>query len=133
MNEVDTLSWMPDVLLATDADWLFDDVVAALGGTHDVHRVRDGAAVAGAVGEVEPDLVILDLQVGNMGGVATSLHLKQEIGAGRLPETPVLLLLDREADEYLATQSHADAWVVKPLNSLALRRAAKDLLPESVE
>lgn len=119
---------MNDVLLATDADWLFDDVAAALGGTHDVHRVREGAQVAAAVGEIEPELVILDLQIGNMGGVATSLHLKQEAQAGRLHAVPILLLLDREADEFLATTSDADAWLTKPLNSLTLRRAANQLL-----
>ena len=123
---------MPDVLLATDADWLFDDVTAALGGSHDIHRVREGAAVAAAVAEVEPALIILDLQIGNMGGVATSLLLKQEIRAGRLAEAPILLLLDRAADEYLASQSDADSWVVKPLNALALRRAAQELLPKAV-
>ena len=120
---------MTAVLLATDADWLFDDVAAALGGTHDVHRVREGSLVQEAVGEVEPELLILDLQIGNMGGVATSLLIKQEARAGRLPEIPILLLLDREADEFLATTSDADAWITKPLNPLALRRAAQALLP----
>ncbi len=118
-----------NVLLATDADWLFNDVAAALGGSHDVYRVREGSAVTGAISEVDPSLVILDLQIGNMGGVATSLLIKQESRAGRLPEVPVLLLLDREADEFLATESDADAWVVKPLNTLALRRAASQLMP----
>ncbi len=119
---------MTDVLLATDADWLFADVAAALGGTHDVHRVREGSAVAAAVGEVDPALIILDLQIGNMGGIATSLLIKQEARAGRLPDVPVLLLLDREADEFLATTSDADAWVTKPLNTLVLRRTAQELL-----
>ena len=119
---------MPNLLLATDADWLFDDVAAALGATHDIHRVKEGAHVAKAIGTVEPELIILDLQIGNMGGVATSLFVKQEIGAGRIEETPILLLLDREADTFLAEQSTADSWLVKPLNSLALRRAAKDLI-----
>jgi len=119
---------MSDVLLATDADWLFDDVTAALGGWHDVHRVREGAHVAGALGQISAKLLILDLQIGNMGGVATSLLVKQEARAGRLPAVPVLLLLDREADEFLASQSEADAWATKPLNSLALRRAAQELL-----
>lgn len=118
---------MSDVLLATDADWLFDDVTAAL-GAHDVHRVRQGAHVAKAVEQVDPDLIVLDLQIGNMGGVATSLMVKQEMGAGRMRPIPVLLLLDREADEFLAGESNADAWVTKPLNTLTLRRAAEDLL-----
>ena len=59
---------------------------------------------------------------------ATSLLIKQEARAGRLPDVPVLLLLDREADEFLATTSDADAWVTKPLNTLVLRRAAETLL-----
>ena len=41
-----------------------------------------GQAVAGAVGRVHPDLVVLDLQIGNMGGIATCLHLRHEAGAG---------------------------------------------------
>ena len=119
---------MSGVLLATDADHLFDDVVAALGGSHDVHRVRQGKLVAEVMADVDPDLVILDLQIGNMGGMATSLLIKQEARAGRLPEAPVLLLLDRDADEFLATQSDADGWLVKPLDALRLRRAAQDLV-----
>ena len=127
-HNVGILTKMSDVLLATDADWLFDDVTAALGGWHDVHRVREGGHVTGAISEIDAKLVILDLQIGNMGGIATSILMKQEARAGRLPDIPVLLLLDREADEFLAGQSEADAWVTKPLNSLALRRAAQDLL-----
>ncbi len=118
---------MPNLLLATDADGLFNDVAAALGGSHEVYRVKEGSQVTNAIGQVEPDLVILDLQIGNMGGVATSLLLKQEQRAGRLVEIPILLLLDRDADKFLAEQSDADAWLVKPLNSLALRRAVESL------
>jgi len=120
---------VPNLLLATDADWLFDDISASLGGTHDVYRVKSGSLVNNAVGQVDPELIILDLQIGNMGGVATSLLLKQEMGAGRIDEIPIILLLDRQADVFLAEQSNADSWLVKPLNSLALRRAASELLP----
>lgn len=115
-------------MLASDADWLFDDVAAALGGSSTVYRVRDGSEVADAIAKVEPNLLILDLQIGNMGGVATSLLVKQEMDSDRLPSTPVLLLLDREADEFLAAQSNADAWLTKPLNTLALRRSASQLI-----
>ena len=120
---------MPNLLLATDADWLFNDIAAAFGGTHDIHRVREGSHVTDAIAHVEPELLVLDLQIGNMGGVATSILVKQEIEAGRLPDTPILLLLDREADVFLAEQSTADTWLVKPINSLALKRAASELLP----
>jgi CheY-like chemotaxis protein len=38
------------------------------------------------------------------------------------------MLLDRSADEWLAAQAEADAWLVKPIDPLALRRTVADLL-----
>ena len=80
------------------------------------------------MGESTPDLVVLDMQIGNMGGIATCLHLHHEAGADRLPEVPVLMLLDRDVDEFLARRSGADGWVVKPLDAFSLRRAATAIL-----
>lgn len=119
---------MPDVLLATDADWIADDVEAALGGDHVVHRVRRGADVAGQVLALRPALVVLDLQIGNMGGMATCMNLRLDAGAGRLPEVPILMLLDRSDDAFLARRSEADGWLVKPIDAFRLRRAATALL-----
>ena len=121
---------MPDVLLATDADWLADECEAALGGTHMVHRVWRGADVLPAIDEVDPDVVVLDLQIGNMGGMATCLAIRQEEGAGRMDERPVLMLLDRQADEFLADRSDADGWLVKPINSLQLQKAVDGALAD---
>ena len=120
---------MIQVLVATDADAVYAEVEAALADESTIlTRVRSGQAVAGAVGESTPDLVVLDMQIGNMGGIATCLHLHHEAGAGRLPEVPVLMLLDRDVDEFLARRSGADGWVVKPLDAFSLRRAATAIL-----
>jgi DNA-binding response OmpR family regulator len=120
---------VPTILLATDAEWVYDEVDAAL-ASHDVavHRVRAGEAVLPAILETEPDLVILDLQIGNMGGMATCMAIRNEEGADRLPITAVLMLLDRAADAFLARRADADGWLVKPLDSFRLRRAAQALL-----
>ncbi len=120
---------MPAVLLATDADWLYDEVEAALGGDDvTVHRVRRGVDVLPALLEVDAELAILDLQIGNMGGMATCMTIRNEEGMGRLPITGVLMLLDRAADEFLAHRSDADGWLIKPLDAFRLRRAAQALL-----
>ncbi|MET0728322.1 MAG: response regulator [Acidimicrobiales bacterium] len=117
------------VLVATDADAVFDQVDAALADENtDVERVRAGKDVASAVAASTPDLVILDLQIGNMGGVAVSLHLRNEAGEGRLRDVPVLMLLDRGADVFLARRSSADGWLVKPIDAFALRRAATAII-----
>ena len=119
---------MPDVLIATDADWIFDDVDAALSDEDTrVCRCAAGADVSAAVRKVQPDLVVLDLQIGNMGGIATALNLEQEFEAGATPVAPILLLLDRPADVPLARRWAVDGWLVKPLDSFRLRRAARAL------
>ena len=87
-----------------------------------------GADVRALVSSQIPDLVILDLQIGNMGGMATCMDLRLEIDAERLSPVPILMLLDREADVYLAQQAGAQGWLVKPLDSFRLkicRRSAR--------
>ena len=120
---------MTDVLLASDADWLIEEVRSALSdpGTT-VGVVRAGSDVRNAVSLSSPDLVILDLQIGNMGGMATCMDLRLEIDAGRLAPVPVLMLLDRSADVFLALQSGAEGWLVKPLDSFRLKMASVKLL-----
>ena len=120
---------MTDVLLATDADWIFDEVDAAL-ATSDtlVYRVRAGIDVLQAIDEVEPDLVILDQQIGNMGGMATCMAIRNAEGIDRIPITAVLMLLDRAHDAFLARRHDADGYLVKPLDSIRLRKAADVLL-----
>jgi DNA-binding response OmpR family regulator len=120
---------MTDILLATDADWVAREVAGALGDAETTLRlVRAGQDVRPAVERQAPDLVILDLQIGNMGGMAAALDLHLEADAGRLPRVPILMLLDRSADVYLAQQSAADSWLIKPVDALRLRRAAHSLL-----
>ena len=117
------------VLLATDSDRIFDEVEAALGGDGlTVYRVHAGVDVLPALREVEPDLVILDLQIGNMGGMATCMSIRHEEGMGRIPITAVMMLLDRAADTFLAHRADADGWVIKPLDAFRLRRATQTLL-----
>jgi len=62
------------ILLATDADWIVDEVIAAL-GDDDVHFTvcREGRVVAAEVKQQVPDLAILDLQIGSMGGMAVTM------------------------------------------------------------
>ena len=115
---------MAEVLVASDARWVVEEVTAALSSVDDtVREVTTGAEVLPAVAEHTPDIAIIDLQIGRMGGMATCLDLRLEEGAGRLPHVPVLMLLDRRPDVFLARRAQADGWLVKPLDALRVRKA----------
>ena len=112
------------ILLATDADWIVDEVTAALGGPETSFTVcREGRQVSRLVDERSADLVIVDMQIGSMGGMAVVKALRLDESAGVLPHARVIMLLDRVADLYLAQRSDAEGWLVKPLDALRLRRA----------
>lgn len=120
---------MPHVLLATDADWIRDEVVAALADDEtQVSRVRKGAEVVGAVAQLRPELVILDMQIGNMGAVATCHAIRHEQAAGRLDPVKVMILLDRADDRWLANTAGADSLIQKPIDAFRIGRAVRAVL-----
>lgn len=132
---------VPDILCVTDAPWVVNELEAALArpGTtlHVVPTAREALAWLWAVASGDPDragdhtlpdLIIADLQTGSAGGVALAREVQLEAGAGRLPEIPVILLLDRVADVFLASRSAAAGWLIKPLEALRLRRAVERVL-----
>ena len=57
-------------------------------------------------------------------GVAACIDLQHDIAEGRADATKVLMLLDRDADRWIARQAGSDGWLIKPLDALRLRRAA---------
>ena len=120
---------MPTIVAASDAAWVRDHVRAALCGPgFEVIDVERGHDVREVVAQQAPDLVIVDLQIANMGGMAVSIDLRLEESGGRLPHVPILLLLDREADRFLGRRSTVDAMLVKPIDAGTLRRTVKNLL-----
>ena len=99
-----------EIIIATDASWVVDDITAALGA--------DGVNfTVCSEGRVVAD------EVGSMGGMAVTMSLRLDESSGLLPHVPVLMLLDRRADLHLARRSGAEGWLIKPLDSLRLKRA----------
>jgi DNA-binding response OmpR family regulator len=122
------------IVVAADAQWVRDLVKSACTAKGQrVIEVTRGQDVRAVVGKESPDLVVLDMQIGNMGGLAVAIDLRLEGSAGRIPDTSILLLLDREADRFLAKRVDADAELVKPVDPGTLRRTVTELLAREVE
>lgn len=121
---------MPDVLIAADSPGVREEVRSVLSGLPDVtvREVDSGRAAVELVAEQEPDLLIADFQIGNMGAIAVTLELRLEESGGRLDHVPVLVLVDRRPDVFLVRRSGAEGWLVKPLDPIRVRKAVTALL-----
>jgi CheY-like chemotaxis protein len=125
---------MATVLVAADGKWVRDQVRTALAASDTtVIEVTRGQDVRDAVEAYGPEVVILDMQIANMGGIAVAIDLHLEAETGRIPESRILLLLDREHDRFLAKRADADAVLVKPIDAGTLRRTMKQLLAAAVQ
>jgi len=122
------------VLVATDAQWVVDEIVAALSGPETSFTVcRNGRDVTDVVMARTPDIAILDLQSGSMGGMAVAMNLRHDESSGAMPRVPILMVLDRQADIFLARRSGADSWIVKPLDALSIKRGVACALSAALD
>lgn len=122
------------VLVATDAQWVVDEIVAALSGPETSFTVcRNGRDVTDVVMARTPDIAILDLQSGSMGGMAVAMNLRHDESSGAMPRVPILMVLDRQADIFLARRSGADSWIVKPLDALSIKRGVDCALTAALD
>lgn len=108
---------------------------AALGGEarfafpsdFDVVVVRDAREAWAELGRWTPAVLVVDLLTGSAGGYALGSDMAQD---PRLANVPMLMLIDRHQDEWLARQAGADAIRTKPIDTAELVSGALDLVGE---
>lgn len=75
--------------------------------------------------EQVPSAVVVDLQTGSAGGFALSKDMHD---VQRLADVPILILLDRAQDEWLARQAEPTAIRVKPIEMSRLVADVQSLI-----
>ncbi len=90
----------------------------------DIFECATEPAVIAAVDSRPFDLIILDGEAVPVGGMGVARQLRDEI----YNLAPVLLIVGRAADQWLATWSGAEAVISHPIDPRALVKAAIDLL-----
>jgi DNA-binding response OmpR family regulator len=117
------------IMVIADEAWSRNDVHAAL--TEPDFTLIDhsdpGTAREALLAE-NPVAVVIDLQIGNMGGMAIARELHQQAALNEEAEIPVILLLDRAADSFLAKRAGVAAWVTKPFTAHDIRTAVEHAL-----
>ena len=120
---------MATVLLVSDLASLRRELETMLAGPDlYIEEASSGAEAVARVTRGEIDLVVVDLQVGAMGGMAITMELRNLESYGGADSVAVLMLLDRRPDVFLARRAGADGFVVKPLDPQRLRSAVRALL-----
>ncbi len=124
-----TLLNVATVLLVSDLPALRTDLRTMLEGPDlTVEEAESGREALARVKDGGVDLVVVDLQVGSMGGMAIALDLRNEESYGAAEPVAILMLLDRRADVFLARRSGVEGFVVKPLDAQRVRAAVRALL-----
>ena len=94
---------MTDYPISTDFSRLFDEQRSALGGPGTrLRKVPSTTMSANRPTGGPPDLAILDMQTGTMGGIGVYFDIGPEIDADRVAPFPILLPLDRRAGVFMA-------------------------------
>ncbi len=123
---------MTQILVVADTLWVVNQTRSALAGpSNDLCELADPHQLLDAALEFDPDITIVDMQIGSMGGMAIVRMFRDAVMAGELQSAPIMLLLDRSADEFLAKRAGADGWLIKPFTAQDLTAKVAALLPIS--
>lgn len=110
------------LLLVADSAWVRNDVEASLPSSQwSIHHADPRMVVDAAKGH-PPTAVIVDMQVGSMGGMAVIRSLRDAIAMGQIAPTRLILLLDRKVDQFIAARAGADRSLIKPFTAQDLRK-----------
>jgi DNA-binding response OmpR family regulator len=120
------------ILLYSDDVNTRDAVRSGVGDAIGPRQIRwtDVATVEAVFTEVESrdfDLLILDGEAAKTGGMGICYQLKQEI----FTCPPVLLLVGRQDDAWLATWSLADAAIAHPVDPFQIRAAVEKFFAQA--
>jgi len=110
------------LLLVADSAWVRNDIEASLPSSDwSIHHADPRMVVEAAI-DHPPTAVVVDMQVGSMGGMAVIRRLRDAIAMGEIAMTPLILLLDRRVDQFIAVRAGADRSLLKPFTAQALRK-----------
>ncbi|MCS7207063.1 MAG: response regulator [Dehalococcoidia bacterium] len=118
------------ILIVEDQEDLRDLLALTFsGGPFEVHLARDGQKALEMAYHIRPHLVITDLRMPRMDGLALTRALRQDPVLGRVPVIVITAWADPGA-ELQVYGAGGNAFFAKPFSPLALLERAEHLLRE---
>lgn len=103
------------VMLVDDQQLLLDGLktILTIGGNMEVALAQSGEAAVELAGTFQPDLILMDIQMPGMGGVAATKLIKE-----RYPQTIILILTTFDDDIYIidALRYGASGYLLKDID-----------------
>jgi DNA-binding response OmpR family regulator len=114
------------IVVVSDDSVLREDATYSFPEDFDVLLADDARDALRIMNARPPALAIVDIKTGSAGGfgLAREMH-----NLAALEEVPVLMLLERHQDSWLAMQAGAQRWRTKPVEGWELAQEAAALLP----
>jgi CheY-like chemotaxis protein len=125
------------VLLVDDEQDIVDTVKYSLElRGYDVETAFDGVSALQMARTGRYQVIVLDVMLPGKNGYEVSRVIKDDVDAGRIPPTGIVLITARKLDsdlreEFVATWSRADACIYKPFEMEDLTDTINDLLQET--
>lgn len=113
------------VLVVSDDPDISDEARFGLVDAVTVETAMDATDAIEKLALLRPAIVIVDLQTGNSGGYALARDMSQQ---PKLAGIPIVMIIEREQDRWIAGQAGAAVTLRKPLAAGALGRALADLV-----
>ncbi len=112
------------ILVVSDDPDVADEARFALRDEVTVETAVDATDALRKLALLAPAAVVVDLQTGRAGGYSLAREMSQ---LTRLSSIPIVMLIEREPDRWIADQAGAEVVLRKPVESGALGRALAQL------
>lgn len=112
-------------LVVSDDPAVAEEIRSGLPAQVEVVVENDARTAIKRLDALTPRVVVVDLQTGNAGGFGLAKDMSQ---TARLASIPVIVLLEREQDRWLAQQSGATLALRKPVTGEKILAAVSSVL-----
>lgn len=116
------------VLVISDDDGILQDAKFGFPAGVEVVTARDGREASRSIETMVPSVAVVEIRTGSAGGFNFARTMRQRASTG---DVPILMILERAQDEWLAQQAGANKTCIQPVETSELVAETLALIPDT--